>query len=207
MTQPHTTSAAIRSATYDDAPAMAELLVEAFLHGDLGPWLIPHLHTRARVYRPYFALLTEQALDHGHVQISGDASTDLVAVAIWYPIAGGPPPVAADYDTRLADITGQYQHRFVALDDVMHRHHPYDAWHHYLAFLAVHPDRQHHGLGSTLLAHHHAELDATGTPSYLEATGSRNARLYARHGYRPRASYRIGGDGPALHPMWRPPAT
>ena len=60
-------------------------------------------------------------------------------------------------------------------------------------------------MGSALLAHHHTALDATGTPAYLEATGSRNARLYARHGYRPRRSYRITGDGPTLHPMWLRP--
>jgi GNAT superfamily N-acetyltransferase len=204
MPQQHTTT--VRAADSDDAPAVAELMTEAFLHGDLAPWLIPHLDTRARIYRPYFALLTEQALDHGHVEVAGDG-TGVAAVAIWYPIAGGPPSAAADYDTRLAEITGPYVHRFIALDDAMHRHHPHDTWHHYLAFLAVHPDRQQHGLGSALLAHHHAELDATGTPSYLQATGSRNARLYARHGYRPRPSYRVSGDGPALHPMWRPPAT
>lgn len=203
MTQSHTT--AVRTAHHDDAPAIAELLVEAFLHGDLGPWLIPHLDTRARIYRPYFALLTEQALDHGDVRVTGDRATGLTAVAIWYPIAGGPPPTPVDYDVRLAQVTGRFLHRFAALDDAMHRHHPYDAWHHYLAFLAVHPDRQHHGLGSALLEHHHAELDAAGTPAYLEATGARNARLYARHGYRPRSSYRINGDGPALHPMWRTP--
>jgi GNAT superfamily N-acetyltransferase len=205
MPQPHT--AAIRTAGHDDAPKVAELLAEAFLHGDLGPWLIPHTDTRARIYRPYFALLTEQALHHGHVHVINDSDATLAAAAVWYPIAGGPPPAADAYDIRLSCITGQYLHRFAALDDAMHRHHPYDTWHHYLALLAVHPDRQHHGLGSALLTHHHADLDATSTPAYLEATGLRNARLYARHGYRPRALYRVSGDGPALYPMWRLPAT
>ncbi len=205
MTHPHTT--AVRTATPSDAPAIAELLAEAFLHGDLAPWLIPHLDTRARIYRSYFALLTEQALDHGHVQVTSDHTTGLTAAALWYPIAGGPPPAAADYDTRLAEITGPHLHRFTALDQTMHRHHPYDTWHHYLALLAVHPDRQHQGLGSALLRHHHAELDNNTTPAYLEATSSRNARLYARHGYRPRSTYRVTRDGPPLHPMWRPPAT
>jgi predicted N-acetyltransferase YhbS len=205
MPQPRTTT--VRPATQEDAAAVAELLAEAFLHGDLGPWLVPNLDTRARIYQSYFALLTEQALTHGYVQVIDDSSTALVAAAIWYPIASGPAPTPADYDDRLAKITGQCQKRFVALDDAMHRHHPYTKWHHYLALLAVHPYRQHQGLGSTLLEHHHADLDDNGTPAYLEATGSRNARLYARHGYRPCTTYRINGDGPVLHPMWRPPTT
>ena len=204
MPPPYTTT--IRTADRDHAPAIAELLAEAFLHGDLAPWLIPHLDTRARIYPSYFALLTEQALDHGHVEVAGDG-TGVTAVAIWYPIGGGPPPAAPNYDTRLAAITGPYVHRFTALDDAMHRHHPYDTWHHYLAFLAVHPDRQHRGLGSALLGHYHTVLDDHATPAYLEATGSRNARLYARHGYRPRTAYRVHGDGPALYPMWRAPAS
>ncbi|MGA5304589.1 GNAT family N-acetyltransferase [Nucisporomicrobium flavum] len=205
MTQPHT--ATIRTAGPGDAAALADLLAEAFLHGDLGPWLIPHLDSRARTYPAYFALLVEQALDHGQVQLINDYTAGIAAAAIWFPIACGPPPAAIGYDLRLAKVTGRFAHRFTALDDALHRHHPYDRWHHYLSHLAVHPDRQQRGLGSALLAHHHTELDATGTPAYLEATGSRNARLYARHGYRPRASYRITPDGPALHPMWRPPTT
>lgn len=204
MTQPHTTT--IRAATHDDAPAVAGLLAEAFLHGDLAPWLIRHLDTRARIYQRYFALLTGQALDHGQVQVTSDHTSGVTAAALWYPIAGGPPPAAADYHHQLAEITGPHLHRFTALDDAMHRHHPYDRWHHYLALLAVHPDRQHQGLGSALLTHHHTELDDNATPAYLEATSPRNARLYARHRYRPRPTYRVAGDGPLLYPMWRPPA-
>jgi ribosomal protein S18 acetylase RimI-like enzyme len=200
MTHPHTAN--IRTARPGDVLDIATLLAEAFLHGDLAPWLIGNPTTRARVYRPYFLLLAEQALDHGHIDLTSDAT----AAAVWYPIAGGPPPAARDYDSRLAEITGRYLPRFAALDAAMHRHHPYLTWHHYLAFLAVHPDHQRRGFGSALLTHHHNILDAHGTPAYLEATGDRNARLYARHGYRPRPAYRISGDGPTLIPMWRPPA-
>lgn len=196
----------IRAAVRDDAPAITEVLTEAFLHGDLAPWLIPHLDTRARVYPPYFELLIEQAFDHGQVEVTTDPHAGITAVAIWYPIAGGPPPAAAGYDTRLAQITGQFLHRFTALDEATHHNHPYDAWHHYLGHLGVHPDHQRRGLGSDLLIHHHAKLDRTGTPAYLEATGADNRLLYVRHGYRPRAAYRLTTNGPALFPMWRPAA-
>ena len=200
MTHPHT-STRIRNAEPADSSAVAELLAEAFLHGDLAAWLIPHLGTRDRIYRPYFALHTEHALTYGHVDLAGDGH----AVAIWYDLNEEPLPELPGYDQRLADITGPHVDRFRALDHAMSRHHPHRRPHHYLAFLAVHPDRQRHGHGSALLAHHHAQLDATGVPAYLEATGTRNRRLYVRHGYRPRPAYRITGDGPRLYPMWRPP--
>lgn len=192
--------AAIRIATSDDLPAVAEVLAEAFLHGDLAGWLIPHLDTRARIYQPYFALLTEHALTHGQVQLCGNGA----AVACWYAIDGGPLPELPDYGRRLVEITGKFQPRFAALDQAMHDHHPYDQPHHYLALLAVHPDEQHRGLGGALLAHHHAELDAIGTPAFLEATGPRNRRLYARHGYRSRPTFQFTKDGTSLYPMWRP---
>ncbi|GIE91597.1 GNAT family N-acetyltransferase [Actinoplanes regularis] len=198
MTHPPAT---VRRAEPGDALVIAELLAEAFLHGDLAPWLIPHPGTRARIYPPYFALLAEHALTHGEVETTRDNT----AVAVWYQIDDGPLPELPGYRQRLAEITGEFLPRFAALDEAMHAHHPYGQPHHYLAFLAVHPDRQRQGLGTALLNHHHADLHAAGISAYLEATSTRNSRLYARHGYRPRPVYRIAGDGPSLFPMWRSP--
>lgn len=194
-------SPAIRTATPADQQTVSDLLAEAFLHGDLADWLIPHLDTRARIYPHYFALHVEHALTHGQVEITADAT----AVAIWYPIDAGPLPELPDYPQRLADITGRFHPRFTDLEQTMHDHHPYDQPHHYLAFLAVHPDQQRHGLGSALLEHH-ARLDSTGTAAHLEATGPRNRRLYARHGYLPQPAFSLP-DGPSLYPMRRPPSS
>jgi GNAT superfamily N-acetyltransferase len=191
----------VHQAAPEDLDAVTHVLVEAFLHGDLAAWLIPDPDTRHRIYRPYFAMLAEHAIDHAHVELAGDAG----AVALWHTVAGGQFPVIPDYDDRLTAITGRYASRFAQLDHAMHEHHPRE-WHHHLAFLAVHPDRQRHGLGSALLHHHHAALDEAGTPASLEATGARNVRLYVRHGYRPRRTYRIAAGGPRLYPMWRAPA-
>jgi ribosomal protein S18 acetylase RimI-like enzyme len=195
-------STTIGKATPDDLDAVRYVLVEAFLHGDLGPWLVPHVDTRHRIYWPYFAMLAEHALQYGLVEMTDDAQ----AVAVWYPIAGGHQPVIADYDTRLKAVTGTFVSRFTELDRAMHEHHPREQWHHYLAFLAVHPDHQRRGLGSALLSHHHAALDEAGTPAFVEATGTRNRHLYTRHGYLPRPAYRLSPGGPRLYPMWRPAA-
>nr|WP_133877163.1 GNAT family N-acetyltransferase [Actinoplanes brasiliensis] len=198
-THPHP---AIRTPTPADQQTVSELLAEAFLHGDLADWLIPHLDTRARIYPHYFALHVEHALTHGQVEMNEDAT----AVAIWYAIDGEPLPELPDYSQRLADLTGRFQPRFAALDQAMHDHHPYDPPHLYLAFLAVHPDLQRRGVGSALLRHRHDQLDETGAAAYLEATGLRNRRLYTRHGYRPQPVLRLPA-GPPLYPMRRVPTT
>lgn len=201
MTHP---TSPIRPVGPDDQQAVADVLAEAFLHGDLAPWLIPHLEHRARAYPGYFHMITEHAVVHGHVEVV-DVDGVLPAVAVWYPHDATPPPGIDAYERRLSLIVGQALPRFLALDTAMHTHHPHDEAHHYLALLAVHPDHQGAGLGSALLRHHHHRLDAAGTPAYLEATGRRNRALYARHGYLSRPAYPVVARGPLLYPMWRPP--
>ncbi|WP_238161769.1 GNAT family N-acetyltransferase [Micromonospora endolithica] len=134
-----------------------------------------------------------------------DVDDDFRAAALWIRVQDRFTPDITDYDVRLARATRDAVGRFVALDLAMHAAHPTGLPHEYLAFLAVDPRHQGQGLGSRLLRHHHAVLDADGTPAYLEATGDRNARLYARHGYQPGQPPYRAGDSPALRPMWRPP--
>jgi predicted N-acetyltransferase YhbS len=81
-------------------------------------------------------------------------------------------------------------------------YHPTDP-HHYLAFLAVRPDKQNLGIGSALLAKHHARIDAAGIPAYLEANDARNRDLYLRHGYTFDAMIWLPDDGPPVWPMRR----
>lgn len=196
------TAPAVRDATPEDFPAVVTVLSDAFLYGDLAPWLVALLDDRTRIYPDYFAMLAEHALDHGQVQVTDDRC----GVAVWYHHDGTDLPPIRDYDERLAKITAPYTARFVAMDDAMQRQHPHEP-HHYLAFLAVSPDRHGNGYGGQLLRHHHAELDAAGISAYLEATGPRNRSLYARHGYRQRDPYPIARSGPQLYPMWRTPAS
>jgi GNAT superfamily N-acetyltransferase len=190
----------IRDAKPADLESVRDVLVEAFLYGDLGPWLIPHLDTRHRIYVPYFEMLAEHAIEHATV----DITTGAPAVAIWYTVAEGHQPAVRDCDARLTEITGRFRGRFVELDRAMAQHHPRKPLHDYLAFLAVHPEHQRQGLGSRLLRHHHGELDRSGTPAFLEATGTLNRRLYTRHGYAPLPTYRLNPGGPQLYPLWRP---
>jgi ribosomal protein S18 acetylase RimI-like enzyme len=61
----------------------------------------------------------------------------------------------------------------------LHPHVP----HAHLVFLGVSPDAQGRGVGSAILKHTLAPLDAAGIPAYLEATSERNIALYQRHGF------------------------
>lgn len=75
----------------------------------------------------------------------------------------------------------------------------------YLGLLATVPERQGRGLASALLAHTLALVDSHGAPAYLEASNPRHVGLYERHGFETRDEFHLGGTGPPVITMWRPP--
>ncbi|MBO3736692.1 GNAT family N-acetyltransferase [Actinoplanes flavus] len=196
MTHPYIT---IRRAEPDDVALVTGLLAAAFQSGEFGPWLIPDPRHRALAYPGYFRIFAEHAVEHGHVHV-----IDQDAVALWYAVDNEFGIVIDDYVQRLRQAVGPALHRFLALDQAMHHHHPTGQPHDYLAFLAVHPSRQRRGLGAALLTHHHAGLDDEGRPAFLEATGPATRRVYERFGFEALVPYQVTPDSPQLHPMWRP---
>jgi ribosomal protein S18 acetylase RimI-like enzyme len=195
------TDAPIRPATAAEFADVGALIALAFHH--LGPdtYVVPDPADRPRVMGRFFTMLTEQAARYGRVEVV-DRGGGLEAAAVWFDRtwdAPGPP----DFENRVAELAGPYLDNFAALD-LLDKHEPAEPhWH--LQFMAVHPDAQNQGLGSALLRHTHAELDAAGVPEYLEATNEQNIRLYRRHGYAPMDPFDIRlPDGTPFYRMWRP---
>ncbi|SCF32628.1 Acetyltransferase (GNAT) family protein [Micromonospora purpureochromogenes] len=181
--------------------AVAERIAGAFHELAATRWLVPDAAKREAVLADNFEILVEYAMRHGLVHATADRS----GVAVWFPQSGDPAPPPADYDERLAAACGEWTERFQHLDTLFEAHHPH-ADHHHLAFLAVAPQRQGRGVGTALLRHHHAALDAAGVPAYLEASSERSRDLYARHGYRVGEPFRLP-DGSPFYPMWREPGS
>jgi GNAT superfamily N-acetyltransferase len=192
---------AIRPADTADIARLSLLLADAFLISPVGDWLIPDIGERRTVYLRYFEIFVRHGLDHGIV----DVTPDLTGVAIWHR-RDGTAPAPDNYDERLADATGPWGDRFRALDKTFDEFH-LRTFHHHLLFLGVLPSAQSRGIGSALLRHHHARLDAGGIPAYLEASMPRNRDLYLRHAYTAQEPFYLPDDGPPLWPMWREPRT
>ncbi len=76
---------------------------------------------------------------------------DQAAVALWLPVCEQSAGPRDGYDQRLAEVTGPWADRFRAFDAALERRHPAGFAHHYLAILAVRPDRQGQGLATALL--------------------------------------------------------
>nr|WP_296073831.1 GNAT family N-acetyltransferase [uncultured Actinoplanes sp.] len=198
-----TTYPEIRPAREDEIAAVGHLISYSFHDLPQNAYLVPPLDDRIRVMADFFTLYTEHAYTYGRVDVIDNPSGDgLVAAAVWFDNTRE-APAPAEYDERLAALAGPYLERFVALDVLFEKNHPADPhWH--LAFLAVHPDHQDHGLGSHLMKHTHDELDAAGVPAYLEATNQNNVRLYRRTGYADMDPFEmLLPDGTPFFRMWR----
>ncbi|MCW2899564.1 MAG: hypothetical protein JWO67_1829 [Streptosporangiaceae bacterium] len=194
------TTISIRRAASDDGAAVADLVATAFAPLAAVAWLVPDPAARPRILPANFRILVDHALEYGHI----DLIDEVPAAAVWFSRTG-PLPEPADYERRLAATCAPWTDRFHVLDALFEKNHP-EQPHHHLAFLAVHPGHQGGGLGSALLDHHHASLDDTATPAYLEASSERSRDLYLRHGYRGREPFALP-DGTLFWPMWRPPAS
>jgi ribosomal protein S18 acetylase RimI-like enzyme len=193
----------IRNVSPIDTSEITALVATAMGNGPVARWLHTDDAFRFRDANRYFEIFVEHAVRYGEVYATADAETGrLTGVALWFPrTASIPPP--DNYEQRLKEIAGEAYDRACELDAATEAHHPMEP-HHHLAFLAVHPADQGHGVGSALLDRHHARLDAAGLPAYLAATHPRNRDLYQRHGYQVRSVIELP-DGPPLWTMWRPP--
>lgn len=196
--------ASVVTADPADAPALSQVIADAFHDLPQSRWLVADAAIRREIFPGYFRLFVEHALASGIVYTTADRS----AVAMWLPAgeeAAAPPD---RYEERLAAVTGPRLERFLAFDATLDQNHPDGIAHHQLAFLAVLPDRQGQGIGSSLLRAHHRLLDHdTRLPAYLEAAEPRSRALYLRHGYADRADgpFRFPDAGPPMWPMWREP--
>jgi ribosomal protein S18 acetylase RimI-like enzyme len=131
------------------------------------------------------------------------------AAAVWLPPPGRwqlsrpqrlrlLPPLVRFLGPRTVSVLGGL--------DRMEERHPHDLSHWYLFILGTEPTAQGRGLGSALLTHVLARIDADDLPAYLESSSERNLALYGRHGFEVASEVPIPG-GPKIWPMWREPRT
>ena len=185
-----------------DADVLGGVIAAAFTDLAASRWLIGDPAARRQIFPSYFRLHVERAMASGLVCTTADRA----AAALWLPAGTDPAEPAGGYAGRLAAVAGPWISRFLVFDAALGRSHPAGVLHHYLAILAVRPDRQGRGTGTALLRARHAALDqGEGLPVYLEASGLRTRRLYLTHGYADHGSPICLPGGPLMYPMWRQP--
>jgi ribosomal protein S18 acetylase RimI-like enzyme len=187
-----------------DVAALSAMLARAFDDDPLSLYLFGGARTRALGLARFFALqLRHTYLRHGEVWTTADRA----GAALWAPPTM-PRPGLMDLVRILPvlpylSVWGRKTPDVVRLLAAYERARPRQT-HWYLGTLGTDPDRQGHGVGSSLLRVILDRLDVDGVPAYLESSKERNLSFYSRHGFE------VTGEittprGPTLWLMWRDP--
>jgi ribosomal protein S18 acetylase RimI-like enzyme len=185
----------------EDTAQLADVLGRAFQDDPVSTWIFPDPRERTRRQRGFLKVFLEEAMASGQVYTTPDRT----GVALWRNVQPDEPQDAA-MEERLAEACGPFSDRFALLGEQMDANHPHDRAHGYLQFIAVDPPWQDRGVGTALIRHRLAELDALKMPAYLESSASRPISLYERLGFRQLEGTAIHlPDGAIMRPMWREP--
>ncbi|MFC6884443.1 MULTISPECIES: GNAT family N-acetyltransferase [Actinomadura] len=197
---------AVRLATPDDLPAIADTLAAAFHDYPWMRWTVAaDGHTnRVRCLQLYF---TERiGLPYGRVWVaeSPGAPDGIAAVAVWTTPATRVPAelfTAPELDAYYGDRAAHA----VAAEQAVAPYRPSaPSW--FLATIGVRPEHQGRGLGAAVLRPGLAEADAEGSAAYLETADERNVRFYAHHGFEVTGEADVPDGGPHAWCMTRRPA-
>jgi|HubBroStandDraft_1064217.scaffolds.fasta_scaffold01377_4 GNAT superfamily N-acetyltransferase len=190
-------------AGHADVDVLSQVVADAFTDLAAGRWLIEDATARREIFPRFYRIYVEHAMANGVVCTTADRT----AAALWVPVGLEGPQQPDGFDERLAEIAGPWAERFMIFERGLDDHYPTDVAYHYLAIMAVRPDRQGQGIGTALLDAHHAILDQEGVAAYLEASDERTRGIYLRHGYADYGSPVELPGGPFVYPMLRPPRT
>jgi ribosomal protein S18 acetylase RimI-like enzyme len=194
----------IRRATLADTPRLAQTLASAFQDDPVIAWIFPDQRRRRAVLRAFMELrLRNLAFPHDQVW----TTTDETAAAVWIPPPGRwqlPLPQRLRLLPALVRFLGLRTASILAGLERMEARHPQDRAHWYLFILGTEQAAQGRGLGSALLAHMLARVDADQMPAYLESSSERNLALYGRHGFEVTSEVVIPG-GPTIWPCGTSP--
>ncbi|MCZ7423011.1 MULTISPECIES: hypothetical protein [unclassified Micromonospora] len=187
----------VNRARWCDLDWIVDLLTATLVPTHLGAWLVPDERRRPAVIAAVARIWTEHALLFGDAFLLRDGTAATVWFHRYRPI---PPPPR--YDERLDDASGEHAVRFRRVDRLLAARRPAEA-HNHLAFLAAPPDPDRAGQAAAVLAGSHRHMDNVGLPTYAEAHGDDDLRLYRRLGYRDRQRLSCPG-GATVNLLWRP---
>jgi GNAT superfamily N-acetyltransferase len=161
----------------DERAEAVDTIVSAFVNDPVERWLWPG----AEEYERHFPSFVEAFAGPALEQQTAWALGDFTAVVLW--LSPGAAPDGDSIGGVLSETvaSAKLEDTFAVLQQ-MDEHHPTTP-HWYLPWLAVAEPSQGAGLGSALLEHGLALVDASGLPAYLETPNPRTVPLYERHGF------------------------
>ncbi|MFI1353731.1 GNAT family N-acetyltransferase [Streptomyces sp. NPDC020898] len=202
---------AIRTADEGDRELVVRLLDGAFQDDPVSGWVFPDAAHRRATHPRLMAAFLDIVLAEGRVDLAEDGT----ACALWLSVPADAHPEDAgdagdaeqgdDDAAQLREAVDPDNERVELIGRLTAGIHPAGRAHEYLWMIAVAPDNQGRGLGTTLLQHVLDRCDREGLAAYLEASSARSRKLYERLGFDLLDRPLDLPDGPQMWPMWREP--
>ncbi|ALD13695.1 GNAT family N-acetyltransferase [Clavibacter capsici] len=204
MSTDRPSSPAIRTARAADLEDVTRVLAEAFAEDPVMTAFVPAgPGRRERLALLFAALLRSGPLPAGTVDVAVDARGRILGAAVWEApggIAAHRTLAQAPTFLRALGVTGAIRAAGRLRD--LDRARPGLA-HWRLAEVGVGAAARGLGVGSALLDHGLARVDADGSAAYLESSTERNRALYRRNGF-VELGILPGVTGARPAAMWRP---
>jgi GNAT superfamily N-acetyltransferase len=194
---------AVRKATLEDVPRLADALARAFDGDPPMRWFLSDPDTRIARARRLFEVMLRRV----HIGRDYCYTTDgVVGGALWVPPGTWKLGVVDQVALLpgMMRVFGRGLARAQRGLTVMESGHPTTP-HYYLDSLGVEPEWQGRGLGSALMWPVLQRCDIERMPAYLNAGSARSRDLYLRHGFEVTEKFELPDGGPPLWRMWREP--
>jgi GNAT superfamily N-acetyltransferase len=192
----------IVKAKNDQAKLLADILSDSFENDPVMNWVIPN----TKLYPGFFQMLAENLiLPNGHAYLDSQGR----GAALWLP-----PGIHFDMPMNLRQLFmvlrlvfsrgPKVLPRLETVQETMGRLHPTEP-HYYLQSVGARQAHTGQGVGSALIKEVTKLCDEQQMPAYLESSNELNVPLYERHGFETFHLEELGGDGPPMWFMLRPP--
>ncbi|WP_395648147.1 GNAT family N-acetyltransferase [Terricaulis sp.] len=177
----------VRPARAEEICDVAQVLTDAFVdEAGLNYWLRQGA-AKQRARERFFDRAVKDAVHPERELWLAEAGGETLGAAIWlapgkkaYDLSPLKQLALTPLMLSIAGLGGMS--RGFALAEKLEALHPHGS-HAHLVFLGVATAAQGRGVGSAILKHTLAPLDASGTMAFLETTTPRNVALYERHGF------------------------
>lgn len=186
----------IRTATADDRDAVLATILLAFATDPVARFAAPTPPGYLASMGMFSSVMCDAGLPGGSVYVA----PGYTGAAIWHR-----PGAKIDEDAIVTGVASTVpedrQEAMFGMFMGMAEHHPEeDHW--YLAQIGVDPSAQGRGVGSSLMKHVLAQVDAEHLPAYLESSNPLNIPLYERFGFEIVGEIAVA-EGVTMTPMLR----